>query len=101
MDINTLYGILLAVALGLVIAFFQSLNRKKSWKGIVRKIEKIEDEDNNGFSYVHYKIYYCTDTGEKGKFDLPDRLYESRFPNLQVDSRLIKIAGKDYPELLD
>ena len=100
MDINTLYGILLAVALGLVIAFFQSLNRKKSWKGTVTKIKKIEDTDDDGFSNVHYKIYYRTDTGKKGKVDLPDSLYKSMFPNLEVDSKLIKVAGKDYPELL-
>ena len=101
MDVNTLYGILLAVTLGLIIAFFQSLNRKKSWKGTVTKIEKIEDEDGDGFSDIHYKIYYRTDTGKKGKVDLPDSLYESTFPNLQVDSKLIKVAGKDYPELLN
>jgi len=101
MDINTLYGILAAFGLSMVIMFFQSLNRKKSWKGTVTKIEKIEDEDGDGFSDIHYKIYYRTDVGKKGKVDLPDSLYESTFPNLQVDSKLIKVAGKDYPELLD
>jgi hypothetical protein len=101
MDINTLYGILAAMGLSMVIMFFQSLNRKKSWKGTVTKIEKLEDTDGDGFSDVHYKIYYRTDTGKKGKVDLPDRLYESMFPNLQVGSKLIKIAGKDFPELLD
>ena len=101
MDINTLYGILAAVGLSMVIMFFQSLKRKKSWKGTVTKIEKIEDTDDDGFSDIHYKIYYRTDTGKKGKVDLPDSLYESTFPNLQVDSKLIKVAGKDYPELLN
>ena len=99
MDINLLYGILAAIGLSMILTFFQSLKRKKTWKGTVTKIEKIEDVDDDGFSNNHYKIYYRTDTGKKGKVDLPDRLYESIFANLKVDSKLIKIAGKDYPEM--
>ena len=39
MDINILYGILLTVAFGLVIEFFQSLNRFQSWKECRFQIE--------------------------------------------------------------
>jgi len=39
MDINILYGILLTVVLGLVIEFFQSLNRFQRWKECRLQIE--------------------------------------------------------------
>jgi len=101
MDLNTLYGILAAMVLSMIIMFFQSLKRKKSWKGTVTDIQKIEEEDSDGFSHIHYKIYYRTDSGKKGKIDLPDSYYESHFSTLAIGARLIKIAGKDYPELSD
>jgi len=99
MDINTLYGILLAIGLSMIIMFFQNLKRKKTWNGTVTKIKKIEDIDDDGFSNIHYRIYYSTDDGKKDNIDLPDRLYESDFSDLEVRSILIKESGKDYPKI--
>jgi len=99
MDVNTLYGILAALVLSMIIMFFQGLKRKKSWKGTVTDIQKIEDEDSDGFPHVHYKIYYRTESGNQGKINLRDSYYESHFSNLEIGARLIKIAGRDYPEL--
>ena len=101
MDINTLYGILLAIGLSIVIMFFQNLNRKKTWRGKVTKIKRVEDVDDDGFSSVFYKVYYRTDMGKKGKVNLPESLFESRFSDLEVGSSLIKEEGKDYPRVLD
>jgi len=100
MDINTLYGIALAIGLSMVIMFFQNLNRKKSWRGKVTEIKRVEDIDDDGFSTVSYKVYYRTDMGKKGKINLPERAYESYFSDLEVGATLIKERGKDYPEVL-
>jgi len=100
MDINTLYGMLLAVLLSLVLMFFQGLKRKKSWKGTVIDIQRIEDEDSDGFPYTQYKIYYQTISGKKGKMNVNSREYDAYFKSIKIGSQLIKTEGKDYPELL-
>ena len=100
MNMDLVYGILAAVALSMILMFFQNLKRKKSWQGTVTDIQKIEDEDSDGFSHTHYRIYYQTDSGKQGKIDLRDSYYESHYPNLEIGARLIKVTGRDYPDLL-
>jgi len=106
MDMNTLYGILLAVTLGLVIMFFQRLNKKKSWKGTVTKIKRTErarqreSEDDNSLTDINYKIYYRTDTGKSSHFTITDYSFESLYPGIKEGSKLEKKSGSDYPDMV-
>lgn len=95
---DLIYGILAAVGLSVIIMFFQSIRRKKSWQGKVTKIKKIETEDNDGFTNIFYKIYYETDSGKKTNFKVRQDYYDLNYSGLlKVGSRLSKEAGKDYP----
>ena len=105
MDINTLYGILAAIGLGIVIMFFQRIKRQKSWRGTVTKIKEdifnpsVYSEYNTNFKdYVD--IYYRTDSGKKGKIHLYKSQFDSLYSQLKVGDRLIKEAGKEYPRSL-
>lgn len=104
MDINTLYGILAAIGLSIVIMFFQRKKRQKSWQATVTKIKEnpynpsVYSENNTNFEdYVD--IYYRTVNGKKGKIHLYKNQFDSLYSQLKVGDHLIKVAGKDYPEI--
>ena len=104
MDINTLYGILAAIGLGVLIMLFQRKKRQASWKGAVTKIkEKLYDPGNYSENNTNFKdyvdIYYRTDSGKKGKLHLYKSQFDSLYPQLKVGDQLIKEAGKEYPEI--
>lgn len=104
MDINTLYGILAAIGLSVVITLFQRKKKQTSWKGTVTKIkEKSYDPNNYSENNTNFKdyvdIYYHTDSGKKGKVHLYKNQFDSLYSQLKVGDQLIKEAGKEYPEL--
>ncbi len=83
MDMNTLYGILAAIGLSIVIMLFQKRKRQSAWKGAVTKIKEnifnpsVYSENNTNMKdYVD--IYYRTETGKKGKL----HIYKSQFDSL-------------------
>ena len=83
MDINTLYGILAAIGLSLVIMLFQKRKSQSACKGTVTKIK--EDifnpsvySENNTNMKDYVDIYYRTETGKKGKL----HIYKSQFDSL-------------------
>lgn len=103
MDINLIYGILAAIALGIILMLFQKKKRSSSWQGTVTKIkEKLYDPNNiseNNTSFKDYvDIYYRTDNGKKGKVHLYKSQYDSLYAQLKVGDQLVKEAGKNYPE---
>ena len=80
------------------------LLKQTSWKGTVTKIKEdifnpgVYSENNTNFKdYVD--IYYRTDSGKKGKVHIYKIQYDSLYSQLKVGDRLIKEAGKEYPEL--
>jgi len=94
MDMDLVYGIIAAVGLSVVIMFFQSIRRKKSWQGVVTKIKEIEDADEN----LSYKIYYRNDSGKKANFKVRQDYYGLYYSGLlKAGPKLSKEAGKDYP----
>lgn len=104
MDINTLYGILAAIGLSIVIMFFQKRKKQDSWKGTVTKIKEdlynpsLYSENNTNFQdYVD--VYYRTDRGKKGKIHLYKSQFDSLYSQLKVGDKLIKEAGEEYPKL--
>jgi hypothetical protein len=104
MDMNTLYGILAAIGLSVVITMFQRKKKQTSWRGVVTKIKEkiynpgVYSENNTNFQdYVD--IYYRTDSGKKGKVHLYKSQFDSLYSQLKVGDQLIKEAGKEHPEL--
>ena len=104
MDINLIYGILTAIALGIILMLVQKKKRSSSWRGTVTKIKEdifnpsVYSEYNTNFKdYVD--IYYRTDSGKKGKIHLYKSQFDSLYSQLKVGDRLIKEAGKEYPEI--
>jgi hypothetical protein len=93
MDINTLYGILAAIVLSVVIMLFQKKKKQASWKGTVTKIkEKLYDPANYSENDTSFKdfvdVYYRTDSGKKGKLHLYKNQFDSLYPQLK---RVFKI----------
>lgn len=103
MDMNTLYGILAAIGLSVVIMFFQRKKKQASWKGTVTKIkQKIYDPNTYSENNTNFKdyvdIYYRTDSGKKGKFHLYKSQFDILYSQLKVGDQLIKEADKEFPE---
>jgi len=94
------YGILAAIALSAIIMLIQGKRRKQAWRGTVTKIKQrpagnIDDLDTKDF----VDIYYKTEGGKKGKIHLYKKKFDTMYPGLQKGSRLIKQAGKDFPDM--
>ncbi len=105
MDMNTLYGILAAIGLSVVIMLFQKRKSQSAWKGTVTKIK--EDifnpsvySENNTNMKDYVDIYYRTDNGKKGKLHIYKSQFDSLYSQLKEGDRLIKEAGKEYPEIV-
>ena len=95
------YGILAAIALSLAIMFSQGKRKKQTWQGVVTKIKERPASHIDDLDYKDYvDIYYKTDGGKKGKLHLRQKQFDTLYQGIQKGSRLIKQAGKDYPELL-
>ncbi len=94
-------GILVAVALALVIMFFQKKKMKQAWQGTVTKIKEQADyyDDENNFREGLVRVYYQTDAGKKGKNRLQKRHYGKVFPGLKVGDHLVKETGDVYPKV--
>ncbi len=98
---ETVYGILLAVVLAVVIMVFSSKKRKESWSGVVSNIKKkVITRDDEGYIEDEYiVVHYKTDNGKKGKFSLRKSYFDKMYPNLKIGDRLIKNAGEEYPKV--
>ena len=96
-------GILLAVALTVVIMFFQRKKTKASWQGAVTKIKEEADyyDDENNFREGQVLVHYQTDAGKKGKIRLSRQHFDRVFPGLKVGDRLVKQAGEALPRRAD
>ncbi len=97
---NLFYGILAAIALIAIIMLFQGKRRQQAWRGTVTKIKErpaanIDDLDTKDF----VDIYYKTEAGKTGKIHIYKKKFDEMYPNLQEGSRLIKQAGKHFPEM--
>lgn len=104
-NMEIFYGIVAAVALSVVIMFFQKKNKQNSWVGIVKKI-KIKEANYNSDpeysstndwtsqTYIHYQM----DNGKKGKFYVTTQQFNQMYPDLKVGERLIKKAGAHFPD---
>jgi len=104
MDMNTFYGILVAIGLGVVISFSQKRKKQQSWQGVVTKIKKRSYDPTSNSEYdtsfkSYVDIYYRTDNGKKGKIHLYENEFNSIYSQLKEGDKLIKEAGKDYPIL--
>jgi len=104
MDMNTVYGILAAIGLSVVIMFFQNRKKQTSWQGTVTKIK--EDtfnpslySENNTNMRDYVDIYYRTDRGKKGKLHIYKNQFDSLYSQLKEGDRLIKESGKEFPEI--
>ena len=99
---DTFYGILLAIAIGVVIMMFQKKKIKESWSGVVVKLKREADyyDDDDNFREGDNIIHYKTDTGKKGKIRLRDYDMQRMYPNLKVGDRLLKESGQDYPKVV-
>ena len=94
------YGILAAIALSAIIMLFQGRRRKQAWRGTVTKIRErpagnIDDLDTKDF----IDIYYKTEVGKRGKIHIYKKKFDEMYPGLQKGSRLIKQAGKNFPDM--
>ncbi len=95
------YGILAAIALSIILGFFQSRKKKKTWSGTVTKIKWREILDENGHPHgSYYIIRYKTDSGKKGKINIQSDHYDKLFSGLKVGDRLNKEAGQYYPVIV-
>ena len=104
---ETFYGILAAIALALVLMFFQIKKKKNSWIGVVTKIETKDANYNSNTEYTSTNdwtsqayIHYQTDSGKKGKINLPKKHFEQMYPDLKAGDRISKKVGADFPEKL-
>jgi MFS superfamily sulfate permease-like transporter len=99
MDINIVYGILLAIGLSVLIMIVQKRKMKESWEGVITKVEKEEREDDEGIPYTYYHIHYRTEQGKKGKLSLTEYQFNTYFPHIKEGDRLIKETGEMYPKI--
>jgi len=104
---ETFYGIMAAVALSVVIMFFQKKKKQSKWSGSVIKIVTKEANYNSDSEYSSTNdlssqifIHYQKDSGKKGKIHLAKRHYDQIYPELKVGDRLIKREGADFPEII-
>ena len=101
---ETFYGILAAITLALVLMAFQMKKKKKSWDGVVVRIETKDANYNSNTEYSSTNdwtsqayIHYQTDSGQKGKIHITKRQLEQMYPDLKTGDRLRKKAGDDFP----
>ena len=99
------YGIMAAVALSVVIMFFQKKKKQTAWVGIVIKIGTKEADYNSDPEYSSTNdwtsqttIHYQMDSGKKGKIQLTKQQFNQMYPDLKAGDRLVKKAGADFPD---
>jgi len=104
---ETFYGIMAAVALSIVIMFFQKKKKKSNWSGIVIKIKTKEANYNADSEYTSNSdwttqifIHYKMDSGKKGKIHMAKQHYDKMYSALKVGDKLIKKEGADFPEII-
>jgi len=98
---NLFYGIIVVIILSIAIILLQERKRKQTWTGTVTKIRErpagnIDDLDTKDF----VDIYYKTKAGKKGKIHIYKKKFDTIYPGLQKGSRLIKQAGKYFPDMM-
>ena len=93
-------GICLAIALGVVIMFFQKKKMQASWYGVVTNVKEEADyyDDDNNFQEGLIVIHYRTDAGKKGKIRLRKDQFLKMFPDLKTGDRIVKRAGDAFPQ---
>ena len=104
---ETFYGILVAIALSIVIMFFQKKKKETAWSGIVKKIvikkanhnikpEYSSSSDWTDQAYIHYRM----DSGKKGKIHITAQQLNQQYPDLKAGDKLIKKAGAYFPDMV-
>jgi hypothetical protein len=101
---ETFYGILVAIILALALMAFQIKKKKNSWVGVVIKIKTKDANYNSDPEYSSTNdwtsqvyIHYQTDSGRKGKINIPKHQLDKMYPDLKAGDRLSKKAGDDFP----
>lgn len=106
-NMEIFYGIMAAVALSVVIMFFQKKKKQSKWSGSVIKIATKEANYNSDPEYTSANdwttqifIHYKMDSGKKGKIHMAKQHYDKMYSALKVGDRLIKKEGADFPEII-
>lgn len=104
---ETFYGILVAIILAIALMAFQAKKKKNSWTGVVVKIETKDANYNSNPEYSSTNdwtsqafIHYQTDSGKKGKINIPQKQLDKMYPDLKTGDRLSKKAGDDFPVII-
>ena len=97
---SVFYVILAIIITIAIIMLCQSWRKQREWEGTVIEIEEkpaagIDDLDTKDF----VDIYYKTEEGRKGKIHIYRKKFDTMYPGLREGSRLIKQAGKHFPEM--
>lgn len=104
-NLGLIVGVVLFVAaVTVLLSWYQARKRADVWQGTVTKIKRKtvdrassdETPDYRDYVYVHFQ----KDNGKKGKLSLEAAAFNKLFPDLQVNDRLNKQAGQDYPQMV-
>ena len=91
-------GIGLAIVISIVLMRWQKRKRSQAWQGVVTDIRQVQEPyENSKGDYII--IRYRTDTGEKGRMNLEEYLFQQMYASLKIGDRLIKEPGQDYPRM--
>ncbi|MCW7754269.1 hypothetical protein OOT00_09745 [Desulfobotulus sp. H1] len=95
-------GISLAILIALVLGWRSQKKMAQTWQGRVTRITTISgipaDDENGNYTEDQIMVQYLTDEGKKGKFRLEKKYFLQNYPDLQINDRLVKEAGKELPK---
>lgn len=99
---DTVYVVLVVIAVAVVLTLISKRQRDQSWQGTVTDISKYTYRRNQDDDQCEEgrTISYQQDTGKRGKIKVQMPAFQKYFSDLQVGDRLIKEKGEYMPRIV-